>query len=55
MCPHSTCIHKIPGKGCVHSHCAIDRNINECPICIKWKKKVSKNSKRYRKGFFKRY
>lgn len=38
MCPHSTCIHKIPGKGEVHSHCAIGRNPNECPICIKWKK-----------------
>lgn len=26
MCPHSTCIHKIPGKGEVHSNCAIGRN-----------------------------
>ena len=55
MCPHSTCIHKIPGKGEVNSHCDIGRNPNECPICIKWKKKVSKNSKKYGKGFFKRY
>lgn len=40
MCPHSTCIHKIHGKGEVHSYCAIGRNPKECPICIKWKRKL---------------